>query len=165
MATVTLRGKNIRIGGELPAAGSPAPDFILVDQRLDDKTLADYKGRKKILVIVPSLDTPVCSASAKRFNELLAGEDVTALLISADLPFAMGRCCKGAGLNNVVPLSMMRSRRFARDYGVLMLDGPLAGITARAVVVVDETDTVAYSELVKEITHEPDYERALAALR
>lgn len=164
MATVTLRGKKIRTCGALPAPGAAAPDFILVDQNLDDKSLGDFGGRRKLLSIVPSLDTPVCAASTKRFNELLAGVDGQALVISADLPFAMGRYCKGAGLKNVVPLSMMRSRQFARDYGVLMLDGPLAGLCARAVVVLDEHDRVVHSELVEEITREPDYERALAAL-
>ncbi len=165
MAMVTLRGKSIRTSGELPPTGQPAPDFILVDQRLDDKTLADFTGRRKLLYIVPSVDTPVCAASAKQFSERLAEADgAAALLISADLPFAMGRFCKGAGLKGLQPLSMMRSRRFARDYGVLMMDGPLAGLCARAVVVLDKADTVVYTELVEEITREPDYESALAAL-
>lgn len=164
MATVTLRGMKVQLSGELPSVDQTAPDFIMVDQKLDNKTLADFKGKKKLLNIVPSLDTPVCATSAKKFNELLIGSDAVALLISADLPFAMGRFCKGVGLKNMISLSMMRSRQFARDYGVLILDGPLAGLTSRAVVVIDENDTVTYTELVEEITHEPDYARAMAAL-
>ncbi len=163
MATVTLRGRVVHICGELPAVGAQAPDFRLVDVDLQDRTLADYRGRKKLLNIVPSLDTPVCAASGKKFNEL-ARKDVVMLVVSADLPFAMKRFCSSARLEQLIPLSMMRSRKFARDYGVLIQDGPLAGLTARAVVVIDETEQVLYSELVPEITRQPDYERALAAL-
>ena len=131
---------------------------------MQDRYLADYRGRKKLLNIVPSLDTPVCATSTKKFNEQ-APEGAVMLVISADLPFAMQRFCKGAGIDKVIPLSMMRSRNFAKDYGVLIQDGPLAGITARAVVVLDENDRVLYSELVAEIADEPDYDSALAALR
>ena len=131
MATITLKGNEIHTDGDLPAVGSQAPDFKLVDAELGDKTLADYAGKKKLLNIVPSLDTPVCATSTKKFNEAAAGRDnVVMLVISADLPFAMGRFCGAEDIDKVVPLSMMRSRNFAKDYGMLITDGPLAGITA-----------------------------------
>jgi len=165
MATIKLKGNATHTNGELPAIGSRAPDFKLVDGGLNDRTLADYKGKKKLLNIVPSLDTPVCATSTKKFNEAAAGrKDVVMLVISADLPFAMQRFCTGEKTNDVVPLAMMRSRNFAKDYGVLITDGPLAGITARAVVVLDSDNKVTYSQLVPEITQEPDYDKALAAL-
>jgi thiol peroxidase len=164
MATVTLQGNQFNTSGELPAVGSTAPDFHLVDGKLNDVHLADYSGKKRILNIVPSLDTPTCATSTRKFNEKVADrDDVVVLIISADLPFAQGRFCEVEGLNNVVPLSMMRTRAFAKDYGILMTDGPLAGITGRAVVVIDENDQVCYTELVPEIADEPDYEAALAA--
>ena len=165
MATITLKGNEIHTNGELPALGSQAADFKLVDAELGDRTLADYAGKKKLLNIVPSLDTPVCATSTKKFNEAAAGRDnVVMLVISADLPFAMGRFCGVENIDKVVPLSMMRSRNFAKDYGVLIEDGPLAGITARAIVILDESDKVVYTELVPEIGQEPDYDKALAAL-
>ncbi len=165
MATITLKGQEIHTSGELPPVGSQAPDFVLVDKDLNDRTLADFRGKKKLLNIVPSLDTPVCATSTKVFNDYAKGrDDVVMLVISADLPFAQARFCGTEGVDKVVPLSMMRSRKFAKDYGVLITDGPLAGITARAVVVLDENDRVVYTELVPEIAQEPDYDRALAAL-
>ena len=165
MAQTALQGNPVKLAGELPAVGSTAPDFTLVDKDLGDKSLADFAGKKKLLNIVPSLDTPVCATSAKHFNTSMAGRaDAVALVISADLPFAMGRFCGAEGIDNVVALSMMRSRSFAKDYGVLIEDGPLAGITARAVVVLDADNTVVYTQLVPEITQEPDYDAALAAL-
>jgi thiol peroxidase len=165
MATITLKGNAIHTNGDLPAVGSAAPDFHLVDKDLNDVKLATYKGKKKLLNIVPSLDTSVCATSTKKFNDYAKGrDDLVILTISADLPFAMGRFCKAEGIDNVIALSMMRSRNFAKDYGVLLQDGPLAGITARAVVVVDEDNRVVYTELVPEIAQEPDYERAMAAL-
>ncbi|NEV62038.1 thiol peroxidase [Thiorhodococcus minor] len=165
MATTALQGNPVALSGDLPAVGSTAPDFKLVDKDLGDKTLADFAGKKKLLNIVPSLDTPVCATSTKKFNEAMAGKsDAVALVISADLPFAMGRFCGAEGIDNVVSLSMMRSRNFAKDYGVLIEDGPLAGITARAVVVLDADNKVIYTQLVPEITEEPNYEAALAAL-
>ncbi|MGW8311066.1 MAG: thiol peroxidase [Thiogranum sp.] len=165
MATITLQGNEIHTNGELPAVGDRAPDFHLVDGELADRRLADYAGKKKLLNIVPSLDTPVCATSTKKFNEAAAAHAGTVMLmISADLPFAQGRFCSAEGTDKVIPLSMMRSRNFAKDYGVLIEDGPLAGITARAVVVVDENDKVVYTELVPEIGQEPDYDAALAAL-
>ncbi|NEX21470.1 thiol peroxidase [Thiorhodococcus mannitoliphagus] len=165
MATTALKGNPVALSGDLPAVGAAAPDFKLVDKDLADKTLADFAGKKKLLNIVPSLDTPVCATSTKKFNEAIAGKgDAVALVISADLPFAMGRFCGAEGIDNVIGLSMMRSRNFAKDYGVLMEDGPLAGITARAVVVLDADNKVVYTQLVPEITEEPNYEAALAAL-
>lgn len=165
MATITLEGQEIHTSGELPAVGSKAPDFVLVDRDLNDRTLADFRGRKKLLSIVPSLDTPVCATSTRKFNDHAQGrDDVVMLVISADLPFAQARFCGAEGVDKVVTLSMMRSRKFAKDYGVLITDGPLAGITARAVLVLDEDDVVRHAELVPEIAQEPDYDRALAAL-
>ncbi len=166
MATITLQDNEIHTNGELPAVGSQAPGFHLVDGELADKRLTDYAGRKKLLNIVPSLDTGVCAASTMMFNKSAAEHNnAVILIISADLPFAQERFCKAEGVDKVVSLSMMRSRNFAKDYGVLIEDGPLAGITARAVVVLDENDKVVYTELVPEIAQEPDYNKALAALK
>jgi len=165
MAQTALEGNPVKLAGDLPAVGSTAPDFKLVAGDLSDKTLADYAGKKKLLNIVPSLDTPVCATSTKKFNEAMASKgDAVALVISADLPFASGRFCSAEGIENVVNLSMMRSRNFGKDYGVLIEDGPLAGITARAVVVLGADNKVLYTQLVPEITQEPDYDAALAAL-
>lgn len=165
MATVTLQGNELHTTGDLPAVGSPAPDFVLVDGQLANKKLSDFSGKKIIMNIVPSLDTPTCATSTKTFNKH-AGRlpDAVVLVISADLPFAQGRFCGAEQIENVVPLSMMRTRAFAKDYGVLITDGPLAGITARAVVVLDAGHKVVYTELVPEIADEPNYEAALAAL-
>ena len=165
MATITLRGNSIHTNGDLPAVGTQAPDFVLVDGKLANKTLVDFRGKKKLLNIVPSLDTPVCALSTKKFDEQAKRRsDTVMLMISADLPFAQGRFCTAEGTANIVPLSMMRSRRFAKDYGILIEDGPLAGITARAVVVLDENDKVVHAELVPEIAQEPNYDAALKAL-
>lgn len=165
MANITLKGHPIHTSGDLPKIGSKAPDFKLVNKDLKDVSLADFKGKKKLLNIVPSLDTPVCALSTKKFNDhAKAHSDTVILVISADLPFAMGRFCGNEHLDNVVPLSLMRGQKFADDYGVLLKDGPLAGITARAVVVLDADNKVVYSEMVPEIAHEPDYEKALKAL-
>jgi thiol peroxidase len=165
MATVTLQGNTLHTSGELPAVGSRAPAFSLVNGELKDVGLADFQGRKKLLNIVPSLDTPTCAVSTRKFNQhAQAHTDTVILIVSADLPFAQGRFCTGEALDNVVPVSMMRSRAFARDYGVLLTDGPLAGITARAVVVIDEQDQIRHTQLVPEIADEPDYDAALAAL-
>ncbi len=165
MVTITLRGQAINTNAELPKVGDAAPDFKLQNAKLQDKSLADFAGKKVLLNIVPSLDTPVCATSSKKFNDLAAGrDDVVMLIISADLPFAQGRFCGVEKLKNVQPLSMMRSRKFAKDYGVLLVDGPLAGLTARAVVVINEQGKVAYTELVGEVAHEPNYDAAIAAL-
>jgi len=165
MATVTLQGNPITTNGALPEVGQAAPDFKLVDGELGDRSLADFAGKKKLLNIVPSLDTPVCAESTRRFNDYARSHDDTVMLIiSADLPFAQQRFCGDEGLDNVVPLSMMRDKRFASDYGVLLADGPLAGVTARAVVVLDADNRVLHAQLVPEIGDEPDYDAALGAL-
>ena len=165
MAQTALKGTPVNLAGELPAVGSTAPDFKLVAGDLSDVTLASYAGKKKLLNIVPSLDTDVCATSTKKFNKAMAAKsDAVAMVISADLPFASSRFCGAEGIENVVNLSMMRSRNFGKDYGVLIEDGPLAGITARAVVVLDADNKVLYTQLVPEITQEPDYDSALAAL-
>ncbi len=165
MAKITLQGNAINTNGDLPAVGSTAPDFHLVAGDLSDKGLADFAGKKKLVSIVPSLDTGVCAASTKVFNEKLGGrDDVAVIIVSADLPFAQGRFCEAESTADVTTLSMMRSRNFAKDYGVLIEDGPLAGITARAVLVLDADNKVLHAELVPEIAQEPDYDAAIAAL-
>jgi len=165
MATITLKGTEFSTNGELPAVGTQAPDFKLTNAELGDKTLADFKGKKKLLNIVPSLDTDVCATSTRKFNEA-ANDYANAvfLVVSADLPFAQARFCKDESISNVITLSEMRDRNFAKSYGVLIQDGPLAGITARAIVVLDENNAVIYNQLVSEVTDEPDYDKALAAL-
>lgn len=165
MASITFQGNGIHTNGELPRVGDSAPDFSLVTRELEDVSLASYAGKKKLLSIFASIDTPVCADSTKRFNEVAREKsDSVFLMISADLPFAMGRFCGAEGVDNVIPLSMMRSRDFASDYGVLIEDGVLAGLSARAVVALDQDNKVLYTELVPEIAQEPDYEAALAAL-
>jgi len=165
MATITLKGKKIQTEGELPRVGSRAPDFTLTDGDLKDVTLASWLGKRKLLSIFPSIDTPVCALSTRKFSERAeASDDVVLLMISGDLPFAQSRFCGNEGLDNVVTLSTMRHDGFPRDYGVAIVDGPLRGLTARAVVVLDENNTVVHSELVDEISDEPDYETALKAL-
>ena len=166
MAEITLQGNPIQTVGELPRVGAKAPDFRLADAELNDAGLARWAGKRKILSINPSFDTSVCATTARTFNErAMALPNTVVLAISADLPFAQKRFCAAEGLDHVVPLSMMRSKNFAKDYGVLIADGPLAGITARAIVVLDEQDRVLHTELVPEIAQEPDYEAALKALR
>jgi thioredoxin-dependent peroxiredoxin len=164
MATISFQGKPLNTSGELPAVGSKAPDFSLVTNKLTDVSLASYAGQKKVLTIVPSLDTPTCAASTRKFNEKASHlYHTVVLVISADLPFAQSRFCETEGLKNVIPLSTFRST-FAEDYGVKLLDTFLAGLTARAIVIIDEHDTVIYSQLVSELANEPDYEQALEAL-
>ena len=166
MATVTLKGNPIDVAGSLPKAGQQAPAFSLVGKDLKDVSLADFKGKRKVLNIVPSLDTPVCATSTRKFNEKAASlANTVVLVISADLPFASGRFCAAEGLNNVTTLSTLRGREFMKAYGVEITTGPLAGVTARAVVVLDENDRVLHSELVPEIAQEPNYESALNALK
>jgi len=165
MATITLQGNEIHTAGEFPRVGSKAPDFTLTDRDLNDVALSRWMGKKKVLSIFPSIDTPVCALSTKKFNEYAREHDDTVMLmVSPDLPFAHKRFCGDEGLENVVTLSTMRSPDFARSCGVLISDGPFAGLTARAVVVLDENDTVVHAELVPEIANEPDYEAALKAL-
>ncbi len=164
MATITFQGKPLHTCGELPAIGSSAPAFSLVNSALVDVTLATYAGKRKVLNIVPSLDTPTCAASTRKFNQKASHLDNTVVLvISADLPFAQSRFCETEGLKDVIPLSTFRSS-FANDYGVNIVDTILAGLTARAIVIIDENDKVIYTQLVNEVANEPDYESALAVL-
>lgn len=165
MAQITLKGNPIQTNGTLPPIGSKAPDFRLVNKDLSDQSLKDYKGKRKIISIVPSLDTSVCSISAKKFDEAIKSHpEVSVLVVSADSPFAQKRFCSHEDAKNIVTLSMMRNKDFAEDYGVLIETGPLAGICARAIVVLDENDHVIYTEQVPEITQEPNYDNALQAV-
>jgi thiol peroxidase len=164
MTTITFQGNPLHTSGELPAVGSKAPDFTLVNGKLADVTLATYAGKKKVLNIVPSLDTPTCATSTRVFNEKAAHlYNTVVLVISADLPFAQCRFCEVEGLKHVIPLSTFRSN-FSDDYGVKLVDTFLAGLTARAVIIIDEHDNVTYTQLVSEIANEPDYESALTVL-
>jgi thiol peroxidase len=165
MAQITLKGKPIHTNGNLPSIGEKAPDFVLVDSGLNNRSLKDFKGKRKMIYSVPSLDTPTCSISTKKFNEQIkAHPEVVVLVASIDSPFAQKRVCSQENISNIVALSMVRSKEFAESYGILIEDGPLAGICARAVVVLDENDKVLYTELVPEISQEPNYEKALQAL-
>jgi thiol peroxidase len=165
MAKITLKGSPFETSGDLPEVGSTAPNFRLVNGEMADVGLADFAGKKKILSIVPSLDTPVCQTSTRRFNEEASAKpDTVVLVVSADLPFAQKRFCSTEGLDGVVPLSLMRSRAFAKEYGVMITGGPLEGITARAIVCLDADNKVVHTQLVPEIAEEPDYAAALAAL-
>ncbi|HUX31309.1 MAG TPA: thiol peroxidase [Thiobacillus sp.] len=161
---VTLGGTPIDVSGSFPKVGDAAPDFKLVNKDLADVSLADFAGKKKILNIVPSLDTPVCAISTRKFNDAAVG-NTAVLIVSADLPFAMSRFCGAESTNNVTTLSTMRGAEFMKNYGVAITSGPLAGITARAVIVLDENNKVLYTELVPDIKQEPNYEAALAALK
>ena len=161
MAEITLRGNPIHTCGELPSVGEAAPAFTLTDAELAERTSAEFAGTNVVLNIFPSIDTQVCAQSVRRFNELAAGRgDVRVLCVSADLPFAQKRFCGAEGLERVVTLSSFRHPEFADAYGVRMLDGPLAGLLARAVVVLDRTGQVVHAQLAQE----PDYDAALAAL-
>lgn len=165
MSNVTLGGDPITVSGTLPQPGDTAPDFTLTTQGLEDVTLDNWAGKRKILNIVPSVDTPTCATSTRKFNEKASSlENTVVLVISADLPFAAGRFCGAEGLKDVITLSSFRNYSFQQDYGVAIQDGPLAGLTARAVVVLDEDNKVLHSELVGEIKEEPDYEKALSVL-
>ena len=166
MADITLKGNAIKTNGELPAVGSKAPAFKLTTKTLEDVGLEAFAGKKKILTINPSLDTGVCQATTRTFNEKASAlENTVVLAISSDLPFAAKRFCEAEGLDNVEVLTLMRDRNFAKDYGLLIQDGPMAGLVARAVLVLDENDTIKHAELVPEITQEPNYDAALAALK
>lgn len=165
MSTITLGGNPIHTAGDFPAVGSTAPDFALVGGDLQPAGLKNFAGKRKVLNIVPSLDTPVCATSTRKFNEAAASlKDTVVLVISGDLPFAAKRFCELEGLKNVAHLSTLRGREFMKAYGVEITDGPLAGLTARAVVVLDQNDKVIHAELVPEIKQEPNYEAALKAL-
>lgn len=166
MSKVTLGGNPVEVAGNFPQKGDTAPPLSLVGADLADVTLDKYAGKRKVLNIVPSLDTPTCATSTRKFNaEAGKLDDTVVLIVSADLPFAAKRFCVAEGLENVVTLSTMRGRGFMRDYGVELTSGPLAGLTARAVMVLDRDNKVLHSQLVDEIKNEPDYAAALAALQ
>lgn len=165
MANITFKGNPVTTVGELPVKGNTAPDFSLVDGKLNEVKLSDYRGKNVVLNIFPSLDTGTCAASVRRFNKEAAALNNTVVLgISADLPFAAGRFCSAEGIENVVTLSNFRDEAFGKDYGLLMTSGPLKGLLARAVVVVNPEGKVVYTELVPEIAHEPDYHSAINSI-
>ena len=165
MATITLKGNPIETAGDLPAVGSKAPAFNLTRTDLSNCSQDDFAGKTVVLNIFPSIDTAVCAASVRRFNaEAILQKDTVVLCISADLPFAHKRFCEADGLENVVPLSVFRSPSFGTDYGVVITTGPLAGLLARAIVIIDPAGQVVYTELVPEIGQEPDYHKAIAVL-
>lgn len=166
MVEIKFKGNPIHTSGTLPAVGAKAPDFKLTKADLSEATLATYAGKKKVLNIVPSLDTGVCAASARKFNvEATNLPNTVVLTISRDLPFAQKRFCGAEGLTNIETLSEFRDRNFGPAWGADMKDGPLAGLLSRAVVVLDESDNVVYVELVPEITQEPNYDAAIKALK
>lgn len=166
MAHITLRGNPIDTIGSLPALGAPAPAFTLVKTDLTEVSLRDLAGKRVVLNIFPSLDTPTCAMSVRTFNQQATGlRNTVVLCISADLPFAMSRFCGAEGLQDVIPASVFRAPEFGRDYGVLITTGPLAGLLSRAVAIVDEAGKVIYTQQVPEIADEPDYAAALAVLR
>ena len=165
-SSVTLKGNPVDVAGNLPKVGSTAPNFTLVDKALADVTLESYAGKRKVLNIFPSVDTPTCASSVRAFNKHAAGLSNTVVLnVSADLPFAQTRFCAAEGIENVVNLSTMRGRDFLMNYGVLLFTSKLAGLAARAVIVIDENNVIKYLELVPEIANEPNYEAAIAALK
>ena len=165
MAEITLKGNEINTNGNLPEVGSQAKDFNLVANDLSEKTLSDYKGNKVVLNIFPSLDTPTCAASVRRFNQEAGNlENTKVLCISKDLPFAQARFCGAEGLENVETLSDFRTD-FAKDYNLEIIDGPLAGLASRAVVILDENGKITYTQQVPEIVDEPNYEEVLNNLK
>lgn len=166
MAQVLFKGTPAHTSGELPKVGSTAPDFKLTTGELKEVSLADFKGKKKLLSIAHSLDTGTCASATKRFNDFAKSRpDVVVLVVTADLPFAQARFCGSEGIKNVVTLSMMRDRHFAKDYGVLLIDTPIAGLCARSTLVLDENNKVLYAQMGPELTAEPDYTAALAVLK
>lgn len=164
MATITLKGNEINTAGSLPEVGSEAPLFTLTKTDLSLASLSDFKGKKVILNIFPSLDTGICAASVRKFNQEVSDKDATVLCISKDLPFAHNRFCESEGIENVINLSDFKNADFSSAYKTIIVDGPMAGLHSRAVVVIDENGKVVYSEQVPEIVQEPDYEKALAAV-
>lgn len=165
MAKIALNGNPINTSGNLPQKGSKAPEFNLVKTDLGGQTLSDLKGKKVILNIFPSLDTSVCATSVRKFNQLAADKsNVAVVAISKDLPFAHGRFCSTEGITNVTPASGFRDSEFGKAYGIDIIDGPLAGLYARSIVVVNETGEVVHTQLVPDIVQEPDYESALASI-
>ncbi|MNK27355.1 putative thiol peroxidase [compost metagenome] len=165
MANVTLGGNPLHTSGELPATGTHAADFSLVNSDLGAVSLDNFKGKKLILNIFPSIDTGTCATSVREFNKKASSlENTTVLCISRDLPFAQKRFCGAEGIENVVTLSDYRDGAFGKNYGLELVDGPLQGLHARSVVVLDENHNVVYTELVPDIKDEPNYDGALAAL-
>ncbi|MGD8251179.1 MAG: thiol peroxidase [Desulfobacterales bacterium] len=165
MATVTFKGNPVQTVGELPRVGESAPDFTLTTTELTETSLSDYRGKTVVLNIFPSIDTPVCSMSVRKFNAEIAKKDTAVVLcISMDLPFAHSRFCGSEGLDDVVSLSAFRNRAFGDAYGIRIAEGPLNGLFARAVVVIDGAGKVLYTELVPEIAEEPGYDAAMAAV-
>ncbi|MCF8149618.1 MAG: thiol peroxidase [Burkholderiaceae bacterium] len=163
--TVSFRGNQVKIDGDLPATGAKAPDFKLTSGALADVSLKDFAGKRKVLNIYPSIDTPTCATSTRKFNEAAGNlENTVVLCVSADLPFAAKRFCDVEGLKNVSHLSTFRHPEFLKAWGVALAEGPMIGLTARAVVVLDENDKVVHSEMVPDIGSEPNYEAALKAL-
>jgi len=166
MAKITFKGNPVNTSGELPSKGTKAPDFSLVKSDLGSLSLSELKGKKVILNIFPSLDTSVCAATVRKFNQMASGiKNVTVLGISKDLPFAHSRFCSTEGITNLITLSGFRDREFGKAYGIDYIDGPMAGLYARGIVVIDESGTVVYTQQVPEHTHEPDYEAALNAVQ
>ncbi|MGF1716673.1 thiol peroxidase [Photobacterium chitinilyticum] len=166
MNQVTFQGTPVNLSGHFPKSGIPAPDFTLCASDLSDTTLASLKGKRVLLNIFPSIDTPVCAASVRAFHEKAAGlANVVVLCISADLPFATGRFCAAEGIDGVQSASFFRNTEFAQAYGVAIHEGPLRGLAARATLVIDEAGVVTHAQLVEEITDEPDYAAAIAALQ
>ncbi|NLZ94514.1 MAG: thiol peroxidase [Bacteroidales bacterium] len=165
MTKITFKGNLVNTSGTLPKVGERAPKFKLVNSSLEEVRLLDYKGKNVVLNIFPSLDTGVCAASVRKFNKDAGSLDNTVVLgISSDLPFASGRFCSTEGIENTTTLSVFRNDKFAKDYGVLLVDGPMKGLTARAVVVVNPEGKVIYNQLVPEITEEPDYDSAINSI-
>lgn len=165
MAKITLKGNPVNTVGDLPKVGTTAPGFKLVKTDLSEVTLASYQGKRKVISIFPSVDTPTCAMSVRKFSEKAAGAPNTIVLnISADLPFAQKRFCAAEGIKGVDTLSTFRTPSFAKDWNVLITDGPLAGLCSRAIVVLDERDKVVYTEQVTEIANEPDYDKALRSI-
>lgn len=165
METIFFNGTAVKTYGNVPVAGEKAPDFKLVNKELKELSFKDFEGKRIVLNVFPSLDTAVCAASVRRFNQEAAKfKNTVVLCVSMDLPFAMSRFCTAEGIEGVVPASAFRSPDFGKEYGLTMVDGPLAGLLARAVIIIDENRNVIYSDLVDEITHEPDYDGAFYVL-
>ncbi len=166
MAKITFKGSPVNTNGNLPAVGSDAPDFKLTATDLSEVSLKDFKGKNIVLNIFPSLDTSVCATSVRKFNQQAAGlSDTIVLAISKDLPFAHARFCTTEGIENVKPASAFRENGFENLYGIIMIDGPLKGLLARSVVVIDKNGKIIYTELVPEIAQEPNYAAALANIK
>lgn len=166
METIYFKGTPVHTYGDIPAVGSTAPDFTLTGNSLQDIRLSDYKGKRVVLNVFPSLDTPVCAMSVRKFNQEAAKLDNTQIIcISMDLPFAQSRFCSAEGIDKLVVASAFRAPGFVKNYGLEMVDGPIAGLLARAVIIVDESGKVIYSDLVSEVTDEPDYKAAISVLK